>query len=70
MKASGFLFVFFGMTATAAPVAYPDRPIRFIVPFAPGGTNDILARLIAERLSTRVGHTLVVDYRAGTNGIR
>jgi len=69
MKASGFLFVLFCMVATAAQAAYPDKPVRFIVPFAPGGTNDILARLVAEKLSTRLGQPLIVDYRAGANGV-
>jgi tripartite-type tricarboxylate transporter receptor subunit TctC len=45
--------------------AYPTRPIRLIVPFPPGGSNDIVGRLIGQYLGARVGETIVVDNRPG-----
>jgi len=49
----------------AAPSGYPNRPIRFVVPFTPGALNDLLARLIGERLGSRLGQRVVVDNRPG-----
>ncbi|MES2561249.1 MAG: tripartite tricarboxylate transporter substrate binding protein [Pseudomonadota bacterium] len=65
-----FMLAAFGGGLTHAGAAtYPERPVRFIVPFAPGGTNDILARIVAEKLSTRMGQLFVVDNRAGANSV-
>ncbi|MCE9642215.1 MAG: tripartite tricarboxylate transporter substrate binding protein [Betaproteobacteria bacterium] len=57
-------------TGTGASLAqnYPSKPLRIIVPFAPGGTTDILARVLSERLFERWGQQAVIDNRAGAGG--
>ncbi|MGH6630499.1 MAG: Bug family tripartite tricarboxylate transporter substrate binding protein, partial [Burkholderiales bacterium] len=62
-------FVVVLLPATVLAQAYPTKPIRLIVPFSPGGTNDILARMVATHLTQTLGQTMIVDNRAGFQGI-
>lgn len=47
---------------------YPNRPVRLIIPFPPGGSNDVVGRLVAQQLSTKLGQQVYVDNRAGAGG--
>ena len=57
------------LTTTAAAQDYPTKPVRVIVPFPPGGFNDIVARIVATQLSERLGKQFIVDNRTGAGGV-
>ncbi len=56
-------------SGVAAAQSYPTKPVRIIIPFPPGGSNDIVGRLIAQQLSERMGKQFVVDNRGGAGGV-
>jgi tripartite-type tricarboxylate transporter receptor subunit TctC len=62
-----------GLLTLAVPAAaqsdYPNRPIRLIIPFPPGGSNDVVGRVIAQHLGEILGKQVVVDNRAGAGGV-
>ena len=64
--------VFIGLVSALAAVAgaadYPVRPIRYVVAFSPGGINDILARIVGQKLTESWGQTVIVDNRPGAGG--
>jgi tripartite-type tricarboxylate transporter receptor subunit TctC len=60
--------VLLALTAGAAAADYPDKPIRLIIPFPPGGSNDVVGRLVAHNLSDVLGQQVFVDNRGGAGG--
>lgn len=72
MRAAAAAAVAFHVSATAAAerdATYPDRPIRLVVPFPPGGGTDLVSRTIQPALMTRLGQQIVIDNRGGAQGI-
>ena len=57
-----------GAAAQSAVSGYPSREIRFIVPFPPGGGNDILARMLGPKMAEALGRPVVIDNRPGAGG--
>src|ERR1700757_318102 len=53
----------------AAADDYPSRPIRLIIPFPPGGSNDVVGRIVANQLGQKLGQSVFVDNRAGAGGV-
>jgi tripartite-type tricarboxylate transporter receptor subunit TctC len=58
-----------GLSAVAPAQTYPTKPVRLIVPFPPGGSNDIVGRLMAQELSEKLGKQVIVDNRGGAGGV-
>ena len=67
LQAAGLLVAL--TTAASAQSDYPNRPIRMIIPFPPGGSNDVVGRVIAQHLSESLGKQVYVDNRGGAGGV-
>jgi tripartite-type tricarboxylate transporter receptor subunit TctC len=65
LKGAGLLLA---LSTVAAAQDYPTKPVRMIIPFPPGGSNDVVGRMIATQLSEKLGKQVVVDNRAGAGG--
>src|SRR3989440_10836624 len=61
--------VLLALTTMAAAQDYPTKPVRLIIPFPPGGSNDVVGRLVANQLSEKLGHKVFVDNRGGAGGV-
>ena len=72
MKVSCFVSLFTAALLGAAPALaqdkYPSRVVSLIVPYPPGGATDVLARVMAEKLTTLLGETVIVDNKPGAGG--
>src|ERR1700753_961675 len=67
--ASVVVFAALAVAAGLRPAqAFPDRPIHLLVPYPPGGPNDVVARLVADKLSTKCGQQVIVENRPGGSG--
>jgi tripartite-type tricarboxylate transporter receptor subunit TctC len=63
------LALLFALTTFAAAQDYPNRPVRLIIPFPPGGSNDVVGRMIANQLGDKLGKQVYVDNRGGAGGV-
>ena len=66
---SALLFLAFGLMGSSSAADYPSRPVRIVIPFPPGGTSDILTRIMAEKLSPALRQPVIVDPRPGAGGV-
>src|SRR5687768_11294112 len=66
---SSFILCFLLATTCALAQSFPTKPIRFLVPFGPGGVGDITARVVAQKMSDQMGQQVIIDNRPGAGGV-
>ena len=66
---AGFAGAALTFSAPSRANDYPSKPIRLIVPFPPGGINDVVGRIVATHLGERLGRQVIVDNRSGAGGL-
>ena len=69
LRLSGAVMVLLALAASAAADDYPSKPVRLIVPFPPGGSNDVVGRLVAQQLGAQLGQQVFVDNRGSAGGM-
>ena len=62
------LFLTCALLGASVHAAYPDKPVRLVVPWAAGGSTDAVARAVAQRMTETMGQSVIVDNRAGASG--
>src|SRR5437870_5080063 len=65
----GLLLIALALCASVRAESYPDRPIRLVVPFPPGGPAGVVAEVIAPQLGARLGQNVVIEHKSGADGI-
>src|SRR5437870_477303 len=68
MRLSALLFCMLAITSAMAQEHYPNRPVKILVPYGPGGATDIIARIVAQHLTSELGQSFIVENRPGANG--
>src|SRR5712692_1313845 len=68
MRAFGLLFCLFAFAQLNAQEPYPVKPVKIVVPYAPGGSTDIIARIVGQRLTESLGQSFLVENRPGASG--
>jgi tripartite-type tricarboxylate transporter receptor subunit TctC len=68
MRFITLLFCMLAPLAASAQESYPAKPVKVLVPYAPGGATDIIARIVAAKLTESLGQSFIVENKPGANG--